>query len=282
MEDPARFGLVQRGAGRSAIVQSEQVPARFLDRWRAFADVVALLLGINVWISVVVLPAIFVDSLHGYRIAAVMLPLAVLIWGLLRGGEGVLLGLFPAAVLFPVAMTPAMGSAHVYGPVRFALVVSGVVAYLFGVSFFATFHEPPAPRSVRTLTSAQSGRPPRWRRRERVYWMMVTMSVVMPAILLSWVLFEPSIQGDLEQMYPGRLALMTTMLAVGAIALYLGVYHYLFLGVLRPHRTGDRDIVVALAQAQTEAKVGKPRARFYIGVMIALVAMFVLILARHL
>lgn len=243
---------------------------------------VALLLGINVWISVVVLPAIFVDALHGYRVAVVLLPLGVLLWGLLRGGEAVLLGLFPAAVLLPVAMTPAMGSAHVYGPVRFALVLAGVVAYLFGVSFFATFHEPPAPRSVRTLTSAQGGRPPRWRRRERVYWMMVTMSVAMPAILLSWVLFDSSIQSYLEQMYPGRLALMTTMLAVGAIALYLGIYHYLFLGVLRPHRTGDRDIVVSLAQAQAEAKVGKPRSRFYLGVMVALVAMLVLILARHL
>jgi MFS family permease len=175
-----------------------------------------------------------------------------------------------------------MGGSHVYGPVRFALVVAGVIAYLFGVSFFATFHEPPAPRSVRTLTSAQAGRPQRWRRRERVYWMMVAMSVLMPAILLAWVLFEPSIQSYLEQMYPGRLALMTTMLAVGAIALYLGVYHYLFLGVLRPHRTGDRDIVAALSQAQAEAKVGRPRLRFYVGVAIALGAMAVLLFARHL
>ncbi|MBK7535213.1 MAG: hypothetical protein IPI49_07515 [Myxococcales bacterium] len=258
------------------------MPARFLDRWRAFADLVALLLGINVWISVVVLPAVFVDATGGARLVLLLLPLAVLGWGLLRGSETVLLGLFPAVVLLPMAVTPAMGGSHVYGPVRFALVVAGVIAYLFGVSFFATFHEPPAPRSVRTLTSAQAGRPQRWRRRERVYWMMVAMSVLMPAILLAWVLFEPSIQSYLEQMYPGRLALMTTMLAVGAIALYLGVYHYLFLGVLRPHRTGDRDIVAALSQAQAEAKVGRPRLRFYVGVAIALGAMAVLLFARHL
>ncbi|MEZ4359337.1 MAG: hypothetical protein R3B48_04090 [Kofleriaceae bacterium] len=258
------------------------MPARFLDRWRAFADAVALLLGINVWISVVLLPAVFVGAMHGFRFGVVMLPLAVLAWGLVRGGEAVLLGVFPATILFPVAMTPAMGSSHVYGPLRFMLVVVGVVAYLFGVSFFATFHEPPAPRSVRTLTSAQTGRPPRWRRRERVYWMLVGLSVVTPGILLSWVLFEPSIQSYLEQMYPGRLALMTTMLAVGAIVLYLGIYHYLFLGVLRPHRTGDRDIVVMLARASSDAKVGKPRTRFYLGVLVALAAMFALTLARHL
>ncbi len=256
--------------------------ARFLDRWRAFADVVAFLLGVNVWVSVVVLPSLFVDAVHGARLALLPLPLAVLGWGVLRGSESVLLGVFPPAVLLPVALTPAMAQSHVYGPVRFALVVAGVVAYLFGVSFFATFHEPAAPRSVRTLTSATAGRPARWRRRERVYWMLVVMSVAMPTILLGWVLFEPSIQSYLEQMYPGRLALMTTMLAVGAIALHLGVYHYLFLGVLRPHRTGDRDIVTALAQAQAEAKVGRPRVRFYLGVLLALGAMFALLVLRHL
>ena len=117
-----------------------------------------------------------------------------------------LLGLFPAVVLLPMAVTPAMGGSHVYGPVRFALVVAGVIAYLFGVSFFATFHEPPAPRSVRTLTSAQAGRPQRWRRRERVYWMMVAMSVLMPAILLAWVLFEPSIQSYLCLLYTSDAA----------------------------------------------------------------------------
>jgi hypothetical protein len=258
------------------------VVARSLDRWRAFADVVALLLGINVWVSVVILPAVFIGVLDGYRIALLILPVVVLFWGLIRGGEAVLLGLFPATVLLPVSVIPSLGTMHVYGPVRFALVVAGVVAYLFGVSFFATFHEPPEPRSVRTLTSAQNGPPARWRRRERVYWMMVSMSVAMPTILLSWVLFDASIQGYLEQMYPGRLALMTTMLAVGAIALYLGIYHYLFLGVLRPHRTGDRDIALMLAQTRVEATAGKPRARFYVGVFIALAAMLVLALARHL
>ena len=61
-------------------------------------------------------------------------------------------------------------------------------------------------------------------------------------------------------MYPGRVALMTTALTAGAIVLWLGIYHYAFLGVLRPHRTGDRDLVAALAQARADAKAGKPRA----------------------
>ncbi len=251
-------------------------------RWRTFADVVAFTLGTNVWISIVILPAIFVDALHGPgRIAAALLPVAVLMLGLARRSEGILLGVFPAAILIPVGLAPQMASSHVYGPIRFALVAIGVVAYLFSVSFFTTFHEPPRPRSVRGLSSAQVGPAVRWQRRERVYWMLAGMALVIPTVLIAWVNFDGAIEDYLGEMYPGRVALMTTALTVGAIALWLGIYHYAFLGVLRPHRTGDRDLVVTLAQARSDAKAGKPRHRFYLAVALALGAMAALILLRH-
>jgi len=251
-------------------------------RWRTFADVVAFTLGTNVWISIVILPAIFVGALHtAGQILAAVLPFAVLILGLARRSEAILLGMFPAGLLVPIGLWPQMASQHVYGPIRFTLVALGIVAYLFGVSFFTTFHEPPAPRSVRGLSSAQAGPPTRWQRRERMYWILTGMSVVIPTVLIAWVNFDGSVEDYLGEMYPGRVALMTTALTVGAIVLWLGIYHYAFLGVLRPHRTGDRDLVTALAQARADAKTGKPRPRFYIAVAIALVAMASLIFLRH-
>jgi hypothetical protein len=252
-------------------------------RWKTFADVVAFALGTNVWISIVILPAVFVGALHGGgRILAAALPFAVLIAGLARRSEAVLLGLFPAAILVPVALQPQMASSYVYGPIRFTLVAIGVVAYLFGVSFFTTWHEPPAPRSIRGLTSAQTGPAERWQRRERVYWGLTGMSLVIPTVLIAWVNFDTTIQDYIGEMYPGRVALMTTALTAGAIVLWLAIYHYAFLGVLRPHRTGDRDLVAALAQARADAKSGKPRRRFYVSVALALAAMATLILLRHL
>jgi hypothetical protein len=252
-------------------------------RWKTFADVVAFTLGTNVWITIVILPAIFVGALHGgSHIAAAALPFVVLMLGLARRSEAILLGLFPAAILVPVALQPQMASSYVYGPIRFTLVAIGVVAYLFGVSFFTTWHEPPAPRSIRGLTSAQVGPAVRWQRRERVYWMLTAMSLVIPTVLIAWVNFDSAIDDFLGEMYPGRVALMTTALTAGAIVLWLGIYHYAFLGVLRPHRTGDRDLVGTLAQARADAKAGKPRPRFYIAVALALAAMASLILLRHL
>ena len=251
-------------------------------RWRTFADVVAFTLGTNVWISIVILPAIFVGTLRTTsQIAAAALPLTVLMLGLARRSEAILLGVFPAAILVPVSINPLMAGSHVYGPIRFTLVSIGVVAYLFGVSFFTTFHEPPAPRSVRGLSSAQAGPAERWQRRERVYWMLTAMSVVIPMVLIAWVNFDDAIADFLGEMYPGRVALMTTALTAGAIVLWLIIYHYAFLGVLRPHRTGDRDLVTALAQARTDAKTGKPRPRFYLAVVLALIAMGALIVLRH-
>jgi hypothetical protein len=252
-------------------------------RWRTFADVVAFALGTNVWISIVILPAIFVGALRTTsQVAAAGLPFAVLLFGLARRSEAILLGLFPAAILVPIALNAQMASSHVYGPIRFTLVALGVVAYLFGVSFFTTFHEPPAPRSVRGLSSAQAGPAERWQRRERVYTMLVVMSVLIPTVLIAWVNFDTSIEEFLGEMYPGRVALMTTALTVGAIVLWLGIFHYAFLGVLRPHRTGDRDIVHKLGQARADAKAGKPRPRFYLAVALALGAMGTLIVLRHL
>ena len=252
-------------------------------RWRTFADVVAFALGTNVWISIVILPAIFVGALHGTgRVLAAVLPFAVLMLGLARRSEAILLGLFPAAVLVPVGLQPQLASQHVYGPVRFVLCAAGVIAYLFGVSFFTTFHEPPAPRSVRPLSSAQGGPPERWQRRERVYWMLTAMCLVIPGVLIAWVNYDESIATYLGEMYPGRVALMTTALIVGAIVLWIGIFQFAFLGVLRPHRTGDRDLVSALAQARADAKTGKPRGRFYVAVALALGAMVVLVVMRHL
>ncbi len=258
---------------------AEQVTER---KWRTFADVVAFTLGVNVWITVVILPAIFIAALRGKMIVAALLPFAMLVLGLVRRSELILLGLFPSALLVPISIQPALASSHVYGPVRFILVSLGVIAYLFGVSFFTTFHEPPAPKSVRPLSSAQQGPAPRWRRRERVYWLLTGMSLLIPAVLVTWVNFDQSVADFLGEMYPGRVALMTTALTVGAIVLWLGIYHYAFLGVLRPHRTGDRDLVGVLARARADAKAGKPRGRFYLAVALALGAMFLLIVLRHL
>jgi len=251
-------------------------------RWRAFADAVALALGANVWMSMVILPALFVGGLRSTTmVAAAAAAPVVLGAGIWRRSELILLGVFPAAILLPIAIHPAIGASHVYGPVRFVVVAGGLIAYLLGVSFFTTFHEPGKPVSERTLTSAREGRPARWRRRERVYWGLAALSVAVPMFLIWQVGYDPAIERAIQHFYPGRVAAMTTLLTLGAVALSVLLYAWVFLGVLRPHRTGDRDLVTLLAIARADAARGRPRVRFYFGVVLALTFMAAMVLLRH-
>ena len=66
--------------------------AQPLGRWRTFADAVALALGINLWVSLVLLPGMVSGALSsgGAQMAA-LLPVAVLAFGVWKRSEIVLL-----------------------------------------------------------------------------------------------------------------------------------------------------------------------------------------------
>jgi len=231
----------------------------------------------------VILPALFVGAMRtsGMLLAVLAAPAALTV-GLWRRSEILLLGAFPSAILIPIALHPEMGASHVFGPVRFAVVATGLVAYLLGISYFTTFHEPQQPVSERTLSSAQQPTPPRWRRRERMYWLLAALSLAVPVFLIWTVAYDDDIARAIQHYYPGRVAPMMTLLTLGVVALSVILYAWVFLGVMRPHRTGDRDLVTTLAIARADAVRGKPRTRFYLGVFLALGFMTTMVLLRHL
>lgn len=255
------------------------VPER---RWRRFADAVALALGLNVWLSLVVIPAAQVGALGTVaKLTLTLVPLLALGCGIALRSELLLLGAFPSTLLAPISLTPAIASSHQFGPIRFLIVALGVVAYLLAGSFFMAFHEPAAPVSSRPLASAAGPRAERWQRRERIYWGLTALSVICPVLGLYWVNFDPAIRGFLNQMYPGRVAAMQTLLNVTVLALWLILFLHVFLGTLRPHRTGDRELVVDLAMTRNQARTGRPRLRFHLGVAAALALMAALIYMRR-
>jgi hypothetical protein len=158
---------------------------------------------------------------------------------------------------------------------------AGLVAYLLAGSFFAAFHEPAQPVSIRPLASSAEISP-RWRRRERVYWQLVALAVVLPAGGLYWVNFDPGIEQFLAQMYPDRVSAMLTLLNITVLLIWLGLYVHVFLGALRSHGTGDRDIITDVAIARAGAQRGRARIHFHIAVVGALSFMAILVYLRHL
>ena len=75
-----------------------------LGRWRTFADAVALALGANLWVALVLLPGLVAGALHsGPAQLTSVLPLVVLGIGVWRRSDLVLLFGYPSALLIPVA-----------------------------------------------------------------------------------------------------------------------------------------------------------------------------------
>lgn len=251
-------------------------------KWRAFADAVALALGINVWISIVVLPGFFVASFRtGNDLLIASAPLLVLGIGIWRRAELLLLLLFPAAIMVPVALSPELVSTQVYGPVRFVIVAVGVVAYLFGVSFFTSFYEPAPPVNTRALASSRRPVPPRWRRRFRMYRWLALLSLAFPVAFIYTINFTDSSKAFVEQMYPDRASQMLTVINLAALGMWVFLYSYGFMGVLRPHRTGDRILAADLGRLRAQAKRGRLRPTFYFGVLFGIGFMIFLVLWKY-
>lgn len=244
------------------------------DRWRTFADGTALALGINLWVSLVLLPGLVVHAFDSSAdLATLMAPLFVLMYGVWRRNEIALLFGFPFALLLPIALTPAMASMQVYGPARFTIVSIGLLAFLFCASALTSFHEPPAPRNVRPLKSSLEPIAPRWRRRFRLYAMMSIMSVVYPLVLLYHINFDEEGARSLAESFPGRAATFTTLLNVFAIGVWLFLFRSVLLEPLQQHRTGDKELQRDMAVYRGRAAKGSPRVVFYFGGAMALVLM---------
>jgi hypothetical protein len=258
-------------------------------RWRALADAVAAALGLNVWITLVLVPAIFTGALKSTpsRIGA-LVPLAVLGIGLARRSIPWLLGFYPAALLAPIALAPRLVTGNVHGPWSFLLVSMSLVVYLFAVSWFSAFRDVPEPARVRPLTAwhrQQQGGPDeavpaRWRRRFRVYRALAALSVVLPLCLLYAVNFDADHLVAMRDRYAGKEGAMLAFENVIVLGLWLGLYRWAFLGVLGRHRSGDRELVAELA-ALERPQAARPGMRFYAYVVVALVTMGALVFLRY-
>lgn len=253
-----------------------------LRRWRTFADAVAAALGVNVWVSLVLLPAAFGGGLSGKVLPlAAFAPLALLAIGVVRRWDAMLLYGFPASLLVPLSLQPETAQVHVYSPWRLALVALGLIAYLFGASAFTSFREAPPPVASRPLASASRPMPARWRRRFRIYRALVVLSAVFPLVLLYAVHFSPSTQAFLREKYAGRVPEVTTFIDLAVIAFWIALYAAYFLGLLRAHRTGDRAIQSILQELAERARRPRPGPVFYLGVVVAIVLMVLLMTLRR-
>jgi hypothetical protein len=249
------------------------------------AGLLTLFLGTNVWVALVLTPALTSGVMARHPSVGVLapLPILVLVLGIWRRAPLVLLLAYPAALLLPVAVDARVAAALATGPFTLPLAAIGLVGYLLGASALSgaglAF---PAPARARRLGGSLGAEAPaRWRRRRRIYLALIGLSALFPAVLLYGAALSPHTRAYLSESYPdGRAAGMTALFLVGALALWGFLFATAFVGPLRRHRTGDKELVAELDRLRLDARQATPRLGFYVGVVVALALMALLVSMR--
>lgn len=226
-------------------------------------------LGLNLWVTWLCVPGLYLHELQRPHVLfLVAVPLLLLGWGVLRHSAFLLLLGFPAACLLPISAAPRLLTGATHSATRLLLLALGLVAFLFGVSFLLGGAARPPPERSRALAS---GPPPqRWRRRFRVYRELMILSAVFPLVLLVAVNLAPQNRAYVGELYPGRQSSVFTLLNLGVLALWLGLFAVYFVGVLYPHRSGDKDLVRDLARWSAETKRPSTRRAFTLTALLVL------------
>lgn len=249
------------------------------------AGILALFLGINVWISLVLTPVLTSGVLARHPAIGVVapLPLLLLLGGIWRRSPVVLSFAYPAALLLPTAVDARVASGLASNAWSLPLATVGLIGFLLGTAALAgpgvVFATPT--RTRRLAGSLLAEAPGRWQRRRRVYFALIALSAIFPAALLYQVALSPSTRGYLEESYPeGRAPALLAVLLLGVLALWLSLFAVAFVDPLRRHRTGDKELVADLDRLRAETKQATPRLVFYIGVVAALALMALLVSMR--
>lgn len=251
----------------------------------------AAALGVNVWVSLVLVPSFVAGAFTRHVAAAIVapLPLGALAVGVARRSPAWLLLAYPAVLLLPVAVDAKIAAATAASPVVLALTALSLAGYLLGAAYLSSYAaggEPTVGRTRRLAGSLGAKAPPRWQRRRRIYAALTALSVIVPAALLYKVAFDPATRALVAESYPTDLAegdraqAMLALLLMGVLALWLVLFAVAFVGPLRLHRTGDKELVADLERLRAEARQTSPRLRFYVAVVIALGLMALLVTTR--
>lgn len=249
-------------------------------RARTIWDLALLVLGLNIWTSFLLLPALHMDR-PGPNAASVTLtacaPVALIVGVWLRS-RAVLLAAYPLLLLTAVLAAPQLVGPNVYSPWTFVLVAVSFLAYALGTALLldllrehATFDE------IRELPGASSSK---WQRRMRIYRGLAGLAALFPAVLIATLFLHPSVRADLAQNYPGRISETTALYGVLLLALWLGLFQAYFLAPLKAHLKGDPTLRYELQRLRHESSQRRVRSSFYVFVVLSLGLMLVLLLTR--
>lgn len=240
-----------------------------------------LALGLNLWVTFLLLPALHLreQGLRSIPVLLLGLPLVVLLAGAALRRVSLLLAAYPILLAIPTLVSPKLVGVNVYSPLTFCLAALSFVAYLvISLAVLGTIEAPAIPAVSRDLGPVKLGE--RWRRRLRIHRALALVCVVFPMVLIFTAFLHPGVQADIERSFPRREAAAGIFIGVLTLVLWLAVFHAYFMLPLRRHVRGDRAMAHQLKTLRWTARRARPRPTFYAFVALALALMLVLVLVH--
>lgn len=250
-------------------------------RRRTIWDLAIVVLGLNIWVSFLLLPVLHLDR-PGPGAALVTLVLAALVClgiGAWQRQPVLLLGGYPLLLLLPVGTNPQLVGVNVYTPWTFVLVAVSFLAYLVGVPLLLRLSRAPSlPEEERPLEP--TSQTPKWTRRLRIYRWLAALAGLFPAVLVGAMFLHPGVRADVGRSYPGRVTEASALFGVLILLLWLGLFNAYFLTPLKAHIHGDPQLRYELQRLRRDAFRRRVKGSFYFFVTAALVLMLLLVLAH--
>lgn len=240
-----------------------------------------LVLGSNLWASLVLIPALHLSAAERSLPLklTVALPPLVLVLGLVLRSRAALLGGFLIALLAPLLAQPRLVGGGVFRAGSFALLAFAGVAYAVGAALLLQrAAAPPRAAELRPLRDA----PPieLGRVRRRVFRGLAILAALFPAVLVAALFIDPLAGDALRSQFPERAPEALALFGTLALGLWLLLFARFFRRPLAAQVRDDRALRSELAALGHAARGPAPRARFYAWVAVALAAMAALLFGR--
>ena len=242
-------------------------------------ELAILVLGLNLWVTFLLVPLLHLSSPSGGTTWLCVPPLVALGAGVALRNRLVLLAIYPLLLAVPTLVTPKLVGVNVYSPLTFCMVAVSFVAYMIAtVALLEVIHAPAAPTESKSLGQVRLDQ--RWRRRVRIHRWFAVLAAVFPAVLIFTAFLHPGVQQDLTTYFPRRGTSPQVFAGVLVLLLWLAVFYAYFLLPLKAHARGDPYLSYELRKIRHDARTGKPRGGFYFFVAMALIFMVLLVVGR--
>ncbi|MCK5797020.1 MAG: hypothetical protein KAI47_07555 [Deltaproteobacteria bacterium] len=248
---------------------------------RGLRSLIIAVLSLNLWTTLLVIPLHEQQSQVGHlTLALALLPIVPLILGTLFQSGLLLLGFFPVSLLLPVVSRPSLVGTNMFAGWSLFLVAGDLVLFVLGTSFLLAQAFPAhLPRRGRDLGDSTHDRPP-WPQRRLLHLALTVLSGLLPLSLFYALYLRPNAFSDLRHNYPGRSREAATLLGILALCLWIYLFARHFARPLGEHMRGITPLAKTLDRLRIETQKPRPRARFYVTVVLALAFMAAFVIFR--